>query len=341
MVDAYIRLEEAWAQWNDLDPAGMVACSSGTAALHLALEAFQLPQGSEVLLSDFNMIACPRAVTLAGLTPVLVDCDSRLLMDCELACQYWRENMSTVKVIMAVHIYGRQCRMDSFDTISTCSKTVHERPMYVIEDLAEAHGVKPHPTTDAACWSFFRNKIVTSGEEGGAVWFRDPAHAALARQLRNLGFTDAHDFTHLPRGHNYRLANSLAQKVLYSIEMAHSNIARRREVEACYEALCPAEWKMPKRDAVWVYDLRVPGMSPIEQDAVVQALQRAGIAARHSFKPVSDQPEYLHCKLMRTEGEMTQARRASREVLYLPLDPDTPSARCALAFNVLHSVLGR
>lgn len=83
-MEAYQRLEKEWAEFNGLDSAGMVACSSGTAALHLALEAFRLPPGSEVLVPDYTMVACPRAVAMAGLTPVFVDCDKRLLMDLQL-----------------------------------------------------------------------------------------------------------------------------------------------------------------------------------------------------------------------------------------------------------------
>lgn len=77
-------LEREFADWNGLDPAGMVACASGSAALHLALEAMRLPPGSEVITSDFNMVAVPRAIVMAGLVPVFVDCDERLLMDMEL-----------------------------------------------------------------------------------------------------------------------------------------------------------------------------------------------------------------------------------------------------------------
>lgn len=83
-MEPYQLLEREFAEWNDLDPAGMVACSSGTAALHLALEAFRLPQGSKVIVPDYTMVAVPRAVTMAGLKPVFADCDERLNMDLKL-----------------------------------------------------------------------------------------------------------------------------------------------------------------------------------------------------------------------------------------------------------------
>mgnify|MGYP000263818837 CR=1 FL=1 len=100
-----------------------------------------------------------------------------------------------------------------------------------MEDRAEAHGVDfGDYIPDAACWSFYRNKIV-AGEEGGAIAFKNPRHASVAKSLRSLGFTTSHDFYHVPRGHNYRLANCLAQLVLSSLANVDANLAKRRQLE--------------------------------------------------------------------------------------------------------------
>jgi len=280
-----------------------VVCSSGTAALHLAFEALQLPQGGEVIMSDFNMIACPRAATLAGLKPVFVDCDERLLIDPELVER--AININTV-AILATHVYGRRCEMDTINRIAT------ERNLAVVEDLAEAFGVEPHRSTDAACWSFYRNKIV-AGEEGGAVRFLCKEATRIARQLRSLGFTDAHDYCHIPRGHNYRLADCLAEKVLESLHNLKWSQHWRRFSEKCWDATIPTEWHMPTRDAVWVYDIRIPRLQNI--DEVVAALRTEGIEARHSFKPMCGQEEFK-------AAPRYHAHIASREVLYLPVSPD-------------------
>lgn len=334
----------------------MVCCSSGTSALHLALEAMQLPLRSEALVPDFTMIACPRAVTLAGLTPVFVDCDERLLMD--VNCM---TNATTnrdvddpkrflgrpISAIMAVHVYGRRCDMDYI------SEATDNWNVKLIEDLAEAHGVRPHPQTDAAAWSFYRNKIV-AGEEGGAVWFKDKSHANLARQLRSLGFTDAHDFNHVPRGHNYRMSNVHAELVLRSLRMYAGNHYEcgptwRRKAERWHDEACHDDWRMPKRDAVWVYDLRVKGMTAVKQNEAVKALQNAGIAARHGFKPMKRQVEYCdnrrvhdrHASASAQEG-YSKADWAAQEVLYLPIMPGiTTEASARLAFDIIGKVLGK
>lgn len=318
---AHESLEEKWAQFNHLDPAGMVCCSSGTAALHLALEALRLPPSAQVIVPDYTMIACARAVTLAGLEPVFVDCDERLLMDLTLPeMGPGVKNLNTY-AMMAVHVYGRRVDMHKLH------QAAEPRGLAVIEDLAEAHGILPHKHTDAACWSFYRNKIV-AGEEGGAVWFRNHIHAAMARQLRNLGSTSANDYTHMARGHNYRMSNLHAAYIMCESVVWHNensihhyerNVQLRREVEAAYNVQCPPEWRMPYRDAPWVYDLRIPGLTRGRQDKIVAGLRAVGVEARHGFKPMRRQPEYLN---VNWPAEPTKADIASREVIYLPLTGD-------------------
>jgi len=301
-VEAYERLEREFGQW--IGNPNTVACSSGTAALHLALESLKLPPGSRVAVPEFTMVACARAVTLAGFTPWFVDCREDLLMDPELLQRAPRQ----VKAVMPVHVYGRRCSMDRIH------KVAQDRKWAVVEDLAEAHGVQPHPQTDAACWSFYKNKIV-AGEEGGMIAFRDPHAACRARKLRSLGFTDAHDFLHIPRGHNYRLANCLALLVLESLLRVDENLVRRRCLTYLYDSLIPEAWRMPPRDVDWVYDLRIPGMTTDQQDRIVYSLNAAGVAARHAFKPMSHQREF------RGYWHHLVATRMAREVIYLPVDP--------------------
>lgn len=335
-MEPYEKLECSWANWNQLDPAGMVACSSGTAALHLALEALQLPPSSKVICPDLTMIAVPRAITLAGLEPVFVDCDDTLNMDTRLVTDYCLQ--ACPEAVMFVHTYGRQANVTDVDDFF--SPMPGGIPAY-IEDLAEAHGVKPHPQTDAACYSFYKNKIV-HGEEGGAVWFKNPSHADRARQLRSLGFTAAHDFTHIPRGHNYRMSNVHATLILDSIGYANANLIDRwQQIERLDEA-CPEEWRMAAPyQAPWVYTIRVPGMTLEQQSNVVTALNDVGITARHCFKPCHLQQEYALCQMV-SAGKPFQRRSwtASREVIYLALVPGRPRID-QIAFRIIREALAK
>ena len=296
-LEPFQELEIKFAQWNQLDPKGMVACSSGTAALHLAWETLN-PAGKIVDMCDLNMVACPRSVVLADMEPRFTDCDHFLLV--ELG-----DVPDTCDNLLVTHLYGRQVDLTE----------IRREVDYLVEDLAEAHGLHPFRDTDAACWSFYKNKQIY-GEEGGAVWFRDPKHAKLARQLRSLGFTDDHDFTHVPRGHNYRMSNAHARLILPSLAEADVNLAKRRQVEQWYDAKVPKEWQMPPRDVVWVYDLRIPGMTSEQQDRLVRGLNQRGVAARHCFKPMTKLEEWRG-----TQPVSPNAIRLSQEVIYLPANP--------------------
>lgn len=315
---AHQRLEREWAEWNDLDPEGMVVCSSGTAALHLAWEALN-PPGEVVDMADLNMVACPRSVSLARGIPRFVDCDDRLLIDLDRLSK-------SCDNLLVTHIYGRRVRLEKIEGTDVD---------YIVEDLAEAHGVRPSDDTDAACWSFYKNKIV-HGEEGGAVWFQDPYIAKHARQLRSLGFTDAHDFDHVPRGHNYRLADCLAELVFKGLAQADENIQRRQEVEYWYSLSIPREWQLPARDAVWVYDLRIPDLTSERQTRIVRSLNEQGIAARHCFKPMTTLEEY---RWTWPSHLSPNALRLSREVIYLPVRPEMTQAEvCDVSQRLLRAV---
>lgn len=320
----YERLERDLARWADVPPECMCVASSGTAALHLALEALQLSADSEVITSDFSMIAVPRAVVLAGLRPTFADCDHNLLMHPEAVQEAVWDRTSA---ILPVHVYGRRCDMDAIHAIAI------SRRLPVIEDMAELHGVAPHPETHAACWSFFSNKIV-GGQEGGAVYLRDPNRAALARQLRCLGFTETHDYRHVPRGHNYRLSNAHALLIADSLSNFAESWASRRDAEGWYHDACPDAWRLPIRMSPWVYDVRVPGMTRQAQTRVVEALRAEGIAARHGFYPLSLQEEFGGCEVV----GWSNAARLCGEVFYLPLTGVTRE-ECRRAFDVIREVL--
>jgi len=302
-LQPYELLEAELALWIGTTPEKVVACSSGTAALHLAMEALELSSGSSVLVPDYTMIACARAVSLADCCPKFVDCRDDLLMDPN---QVGRQ-IHNARAVMAVHIYGRRCDMEAIHEIA------RDRP--VIEDMAELHGVKPHPKTVAACWSFYRNKIV-AGEEGGCVAFKHLRQADRARSLRSLGMMQ--NYQSLPRGNNYRLANTLAQIIRKSLLKFSKNTLLRAVVAGWYDQEF-SDWIMPPRKSRWVYDIRISGLTCCQQNRLVSALNRKGVAARTGFYPMCKQPEY-HDRF--DEEDYPNSVKASTEVIYLPIQPE-------------------
>jgi len=318
----HILLERELENWTSRD--NMVACSSGTAALHLGLEALQVPtslkrKGAEVIIPDFSMIACARACTLADLVPMPVDCKNDLNIS---PLMIEKSITKRTVAIMAVHTYGRICDMQTINEIAL------KYDIPVIEDMAEAHGCYPHPNTQVTTWSFYKNKLV-NGEEGGAVCFGSKSLADTARKLRSIGFNDYHDYTHIPRGHNYRMSSVHAALIRRSLKAYHENNDKRIQVEEWYDEYCPDAWKMPKRDSVWVYDFRIKGMDSKLQGSIIDALRGCGIAARHGFKPISSQVEYL------SRMKNPQTEIASREVIYLPVTPTTTRNDCQKAFDIV------
>ncbi len=362
VLEDYEQLELEFGQWEGCGWSNTVACASGTAALHLALEALQLPLGSKVLVPDYTMIACARAVTMAGLEPVFVDCGEDLLIDPDQLEKHY--NLG-VRAIMPVHIYGRRCNMER---IMLFAKTYS---LAVIEDLAEAHGILPHPESDAACWSFYSNKII-AGEEGGMIAFHPDKHlrAVLAKQLRCLGFTNDHNFLHIPRGINARMSNAHARLALGSLRQFEENHSKRAAVSHWYDALLPSEFRSTPRHTNWFYDIRLPGavvshwydslilselrstprhanwfydirLPGMDVPKVLNNMKMMSVPvccnARLGFRPMTEQPEYkpkttvevythksgvTRYELEKDQADNPVARRLGTEVLLLPIRPD-------------------
>ena len=195
------KFEKSFATY--LGAAHGVATSSGTTALHLALASLGIGQGSEVIIPSFTMIATANAVTYTGARPVLVDSEP----------ETWNINPNKIKekitartkAIMVVHTYGHPADMDPV------IETARQHGLYVVEDAAEAHGAeykhrKAGNLGDVACFSFYANKIVTTGEGGMVVSNREDI-AKMAALLRDQAFEGGRRFLHRYVGFNYRITN--------------------------------------------------------------------------------------------------------------------------------------
>lgn len=295
---AYVPLfEDEFAKYNDV--AHGVACSSGTAALTLALRALGVGPGDEVIVPEFTMIASAWAVTYTGATPVFVDCGDDLNID---VSRIEEKITDRTKVIMPVHVYGRRCDMDAIMELA------HDYGLRVVEDSAEAHGVRP--VADIACFSLYANKIITSGE-GGIALTDDPVLAAQMKHLRAMAFSDDHSFLHKKLAYNFRMTNMQAAVALAQVERLPEILAARGDIEKRYDAGLagiPGVTLMPPREVLWMYDLRVQ-----RRDQLRDFLKRHGIETRLFFKPMSRQPGYLD-----PDWPRLNASRFSEDGLYLP-----------------------
>jgi dTDP-4-amino-4,6-dideoxygalactose transaminase len=294
----YVRqFEQEFARYNGV--AHGVACSSGTTALTLALRVLGVGPGDEVIVPEFTFISTAWAVTYLGATPVFVDCADDLNIDVARI----REKITPrTRAIIPVHVYGRRCAMESIMALAA------EHDLRVIEDSAEAHGIRP--VADIACFSLFANKIVTSGE-GGICLTDDPVLAERIAQLRGLGISSDHSYLHPELAYNFRMTNLQAAVALAQVEQLDQILALRRDIEKRYDiGLCdiPGITVMPPRDVLWMYDVRAA-----DRERLRAYLAAEGIETRVFFKPMSRQPDYLD-----PGWPALNASRFSEDGLYLP-----------------------
>jgi perosamine synthetase len=286
------RFEEAFAAWCGV-PYG-IACSSGTAALHLSLVALGIGPGDEVIVPDFTLIVSANTVILAGAKPVLVDVDPKTwCLDPE---RIEKKITPRTKAIVPVHMYGHPCDMPAILEIA------RRHGLAVIEDCAEAHGAeiagrKVGTFGDAGCFSFYGNKILTTGE-GGMVLVRDAALAAKLRLLRDQGFEPPR-FVHRVVGFNYRLTNIQAAIGLAQTEKADEKVRQKREIASWYLGLFafgtdvegPVE-AYGAKNVYWMFGVKLGPRFPQGRDAVMEELKAKGVETRAFFCPMHRQPVF-------------------------------------------------
>jgi perosamine synthetase len=274
-----------------------VACVNGTVALHLALATLGIGPGDEVILPTFTMIATINAVTYTGATPVLVDSEPVT----------WNMDLNQVadkitprtRVVMPVHTYGHPVDMDPLLELA------ERHGLYIIEDAAEAHGAeykgrRAGSLGHAGCFSFYANKVITTGE-GGMITTDDPDIAQLASHLRDHAFSDERHFWHKYLGFNYRMTNLQAAVGLAQTEQMESFVRARRANAARYTAALqsiPGIVTPPEADwaksVFWMYSILVEDEFGMTRDQLRAYLAEHGIETRTFFIPMHLQPIYYH-----------------------------------------------
>lgn len=288
------RFQDAFTAFHG---GGHALCTSnGTTALHLAMEAMGIGPGDEVLVPDLTFGASANAVMHTGATPVFVDIDPQTwTIDPE---QIREKITGRTRAIMPVHLYGHPCDMDPIMQLAKA----HE--LFVIEDCAEALGAKYKGQKvgtfgDASCFSFFANKVITTGE-GGMVMTNDPELLERMQLLRDHGMTRAHRYWHLAPGYNYRLTNIQAAIGLAQIERIDSFLQHRLDISARYRSLLSdiegltlppsASWA---HNIFWLFSIVVDeSTTGFSRDELSHALAQEGIETRPFFYPMHEQPAF-------------------------------------------------
>jgi perosamine synthetase len=264
-----------------------VAVANGTVALHLALLAAGIRPGDEVLVADFVMFSPVLAIVQAGARPVFVDAEpDTWTMD---PAQVERCITPRTRALLAVHTYGHPCDMDALGAIA------RRHGLVLIEDAAEAHGATVRgrrcgSLAALACFSFYANKIITTGE-GGMVVTDDAALAAHLRSHRNLCFgSGPQRYLHEDFGYNYRLTNLQAALGVAQLEHVAAAVARKRAIAMRYNELLadvPGLTLPVERDwatnVYWVYGILVGPQFGCSRDELMSRLDSEGIETRPFF----------------------------------------------------------
>lgn len=289
-----LKFEKEFADFCNTKYA--VTTSNGTAALHLALVAASIGPGDEVIVPSLTFVATANAVVYTGAKPVFVDSE----------LDTWNIDPEKIKgkinrrtrAIIPVHLYGHPANMSPILMIA------RKYGLSVIEDAAESHGALHRGKVtgslgDAGCFSFFGNKIMTTGE-GGMITTNNKAYAQEVKVLRDHGQSRRRKYYHSKLGFNYRMTNLQAALGLAQLRKIDKIIERKREIAKLYEEglkdLVPEISLHPEagwaKNVYWMYSILVYKQGVKNRDFLMQALKKKGVDSRPFFFPIHRLPRY-------------------------------------------------
>lgn len=316
------RFEEQFAAYCGVEHG--VSVSNGTVALHLALHALGIGPGDEVIVPSLTFVASANAVHYTGATPVFVDVDPcTWCIDPE---EVARRITSRTRAIMPVHLYGHPAPMPALHALA------ERHGLLLVEDAAEAHGAaiegrRAGGWGRVAAFSFYANKIITTGE-GGMLTTGDATLAARCRMLRDHAMPPQQRYWHDEVGFNYRMTNLQAAVGVAQMERIDHFVARKRAIAALYlEELAgipglvlPAE-RPGYTNVYWMVSILVDAPYALTRDELIPALRRRGIDSRPFFHPLDTLPPY------RADQPRPVALHLSRCGLNLPSAPSLTDAQ--------------
>ena len=301
-----------------------VTTTNGTAALHLALACIGVGPGDEVIVPNFTIISCALAVYYVGAKPVFVDVEEETG---NIDVKKIEEKItSKTKAIMPVHIYGHPCDMDEIMEIAK------KYNLYIVEDAAEAHGAeyrgkKVGAIGDIGCFSFYSNKLITTGE-GGMVVTNDEKIYKKAQSLKDLAFGKEIRFRHEDIGFNYRMTNVQAAIGVGQLGKIEEFLERKIKNAVLYNSLLKdvPGIKIPftkpyVKNSYWIYGIRIDPSFGVSKDEMRKKLLEEGIDTRDYFFPLNEQPVFKEIGIT-TKEEFPITKKLSETGLYLPFGMD-------------------
>ena len=314
------QFEKTFASMHGVKHA--IATHNGTIALHLALVAAGISEGDEVIVPDLTFIATANCVRYCHAIPVLVDVDPN---DWNISVESLEAARTPkTKAIIPVHLYGNPAMMDSIMAWS------QSHGVLVIEDCAEALGAtikgrKVGTFGHISCFSFFGNKVITTGE-GGICLTNDDQLAERMRILRDHGMNRQKKYWYDQPGFNYRMTNMQAAVGLAQLEQLDQLLNIRDQIRMHYTSSLIHSNRIKyaethgNRTINWIFTIRVDGFTFELRDRLMAMLREKGVYSRPVFYPIHLMSFYRDQKYIRTSLENSMA--IAREGISLPTFAD-------------------
>jgi perosamine synthetase len=337
------RFERAFAEYVGVSHA--IAVCNGTTGLHLALHALGIGPGDEVLVPDLTFVATAHAVLMVGATPIFVDVEQDTWCMDPLAAE--RAITPRTRAIIPVHLYGHPADMDAFQRLAD------KHGLFILEDAAEAHGAEYHNRRvgsigKVGVFSFYGNKIITTGE-GGMITTNDAKLATRLRYLKDHGMSQKKRYYHTELAFNYRMTNIQAALGLAQLEQIETFIAKRRIIFRWYThylsdipgIMLNAE-RPGTRNVYWMVSIVLPSDYPLKRDELMVALRERGIDSRPFFVPMHSLPHIAKYKTYSRDGEgCPHATRLGAQGLNLPSGSNLEESDVQLISNIIKELTQR
>ncbi|ELY44829.1 DegT/DnrJ/EryC1/StrS family aminotransferase [Natronorubrum bangense] len=311
--------EESFAAYCGADRA--VATSNGTTALHTALEAVGLEEGDAVITSPFSFVASANAIRLAGGKPVFADIDPETYTLDPADVERILAKREDIAGLVPVHLYGLAADMDSLCAIAD------DHDLFVVEDACQAHGAaidgdRVGALGDAACFSFYPTKNMTTGEGGMVTTNRDDVAdraASFVNHGRDVG--DGGSYEHVALGHNYRLTSLAAAIGRAQLErLPEFNRARRTHAAYYDDQLDSLPLETPTEPAGYRHVYHQYTVRTENREALAATLDDHNVDTGVYYEtPIHQQPAYE--TVSTAAATLPNAERAAKTVLSLPVHP--------------------
>lgn len=350
------RLEQEIAYY--LKVQGAVACQSGTAGLHLALQLSGVGYGDAVFAPTLTFIAAVNPIRYLGASPIFIDCDSSLTMDDKKMLQYieeecyydgeglyCKETKQRIKAVIVVHIFGNAAHMEEIMSIAKKYK------LKVIEDATEALGTYYTNGTykdaflgtigDFGVYSFNGNKIITTGG-GGILVAKEQSSITKAKYLSTQAKDDPLYYEHQEIGYNYRMTNVQAAIGVGQLEQLEDFIEIKKKNYLLYKRLLKdvseielLDFDTSIRPNYWFYALLIKG-DRIERDRLIKELQVQGIQTRPIWGLIHEQKPYRGS----LKGSITEANYYRSHIINIPCSSNLSEVEVRRVVDTIKELIG-